>query len=340
MKTKFLIAVVMLLAAGTMLYMLVFKPDRYTVQTLRTREGTNYWQLPTGSRIAYTLLEGQGIRKPVPLIYLHGGPGAGITDREIAVYRRIAAQGYDIYLYDQIGCGRSGRLENIGNYTAERHLRDLEHIVKITGAPKVVLIGQSWGSILSTMFLAKNPAAVHKLVITAPAPIQPSRKELAAIPPPDSLELRAPSYPSVTISDERLSTRSKMMYYLARKFEWKLVPDSEADQLATHLTNDINKAMVCDTQQAVTAEGTEGLYVQYMTSKSLGKVHNPRPALKKLNTPVLVMKAQCDNQPWGYTAEYLDIFQNHTFRPVRDAGHNIFLEQPDAYVRIITAFLE
>jgi len=80
-----------------------FWPRSYPVQHLQERAGTKYWDLPTGSKIGYTFIEGKGNRYPYPLIYLHGGPGAGITNREIEVYEKIAEKGFDIYLYDQVG---------------------------------------------------------------------------------------------------------------------------------------------------------------------------------------------------------------------------------------------
>jgi len=97
--------------------------------------------------------------------------------------------------------------------------------------------------------------------------------------------------------------------------------------------------MVCDTAHAVIPEGTEGYYVHYMTRLSLGKVPDPRPALKNCNVPVLIMKAQCDNQPWGYTQEYIELFRNHKFVLIKNAGHNIFIEQPAEYIKTIAGFL-
>ena len=125
-----------------------------------------------------------------------------------------------------------------------------------------------------------------------------------------------------------------------REFGKKLASDKEADQCATYFTNDLNRTMVCDTANAVIAEGTEGYYVHYMTRMSLGRLQNPRPKLAQCDIPVLIMKAQCDNQKWGYTTEYFDLFRNHQFVLVKNAGHNIFIEQPGLYVETIRKFLE
>src|SRR5687767_8284964 len=101
-----------LFAALIILCILIFKPNRFNAVDSKERTGTKYWQLKTGSVIAYTLITGKGTRKPYPLIYLHGGPGAGITNKEVETLSNLSEDGYDIYLYDQAGCGLSGRLKN------------------------------------------------------------------------------------------------------------------------------------------------------------------------------------------------------------------------------------
>lgn len=333
-----MLAIVMLLCAGWMAY-IFFYPRNYNVTLLKDRAGTKYWTLATGSRIAYTFVPAKGSKHPYPVIYLHGGPGAGITDLEIKTLSRLSDYGYDVYLYDQVGCGHSARLENITEYSAERHKKDLKQIVQQTGAEKVILLGQSWGSILGGLFLAGNPDKVAKFVITAPAAIQPENHAYAAMAVPDSLQMNEPSFSTRKASLRAANARSKVMEFFVRQFDKKLAGDEEADKFATYYANFLNKSMVCDSMNAVIAEGTEGYYVHYMTRLSLGRVHDPRPKLMQSNVPVLIMKAQCDNQKWGYTSEYLDVFRNHEFAFIKNAGHNIFIEQPDEYIRVIKEFL-
>jgi len=334
-----LVALVIILCAGWLAWLLFF-PRSYDVLKLKERAGTKYWNLATGSRIAYNIVPAQGDKKPFPIVYLHGGPGAGITDLEIKTLGRLASDGYDVYLYDQIGCGHSARLDNLNEYTADRHRRDLEEIVKQINAGKVILIAQSWGAILSVLFIADNPDKVEKLVITAPAAIQPENKAYGVIAAPDTLNFRPPLYSNRATHDIAITARAKAIEFWLRNFGKKLAADKEADQLATYFTNYLNKSMVCDPARAVVAEGTEGYYVHYMTRLSLGKVQNPRAKLANCKVPALVMKAQCDNQRWGYATEYLDLFRNHRFVMVTDAGHNIFIEQPDAYIVTIRKFLQ
>jgi proline iminopeptidase len=338
-KKIILVVALLIFLCACWLAWLLFYPRNYNVQERKERAGIRYWNLATGSRIAYTVIPAKGEKKSFPLIYLHGGPGAGITDLEIRTLGKLAGDGYDVYLYDQIGCGHSARLENINEYSAERHKRDLEEIVNRINGGKVILIGQSWGAILSVLYIADNPDKVEKLVITAPAPIQPENKAYGAIVPPDSLSFHSPFYSKAPGSNISTAARAKAIEFWLRNFRKKLASDKEADQLATYFTNYLNKSMVCDSARAVIAEGTEGYYMHYMTRLSLRKVQNPRPKLANCKVPALIMKAQCDNQRWGYTTEYLDIFRNNRFVLVKNAGHNIFIEQPEVYIETIRTFL-
>lgn len=333
-----MLAIVLLLCAGWIAY-IFFYPRNYKTTHLKQRSGTKYWSLATGSRIAYTFVPATGVKKPFPLIYLHGGPGAGITDLEIKTLGNLSQYGYDVYLYDQIGCGHSERLSDINEYSADRHRKDLEEIVQQIGAEKVILIGQSWGSILGILYIANNAAKVEKFVVTAPAAIQPENHAYAAIAVPDSLQMQQPKYSWRRAGTSSSNVRSKTMEMFVRRFGSKLASDEEADQFATHYATYLNKSMVCDTSKAVIAEGTEGYYTHFMTRLSLGKLQDPRPKLMECNVPVLIMKAQCDNQAWGYTTEYFDVFRNHEFALIKGAGHNIFIEQPGEYISTIKNFL-
>ncbi|MEO8583313.1 MAG: alpha/beta hydrolase [Flavitalea sp.] len=327
------------LFAIAFLLLILFFPQSYKVQPLLNRKGTKYWELATGSRIAYSFIEGKGARKPYPLIYLHGGPGAGITNLEIKKLSPLADEGYDIYLYDQVGCGHSNRLENIREYTAKRQEKDLEQIVRNIGSQKVILIAQSWGSILAVMFVADHPELVEKIAVTAPGPIQPGNINLAAIAAPDSLHFRDPYRIDIKTTRAFRNLRFRTTIYLANKFGMKFESDKEADEYSAAFTSELNKTQVCDVSNAVRSEGPEGFYVNLMTKLSLGSIADPRPKIKNSQIPILIMKAQCDNQKWGYTKEYLDLFPNHRFVLIPGSGHNAFIEQPALYLKALRDFL-
>lgn len=316
-----------------------FWPRNYNVPQSQVRVGTKYWNLSTGSKIGYTFIRGMGYKKNYPIIYLHGGPGGFLSDQDIRVLSTLAEDGYDIYLYDQIGSGQSARLENINDYTVGRHVKDLKEIVIKVGAEKVILIGQSWGAILATLFTEDNSEKVEKIILSSPGPIYPVRQELKNKTPPDSLHLRTPFYSNNQGNEKANNLRIKTIVFWATKFHEKLASDKEVDDFATYLNFEVNKSTVCDTAKILKAAAGSGFYAAVMTFKSLGQVHDPRPKLKNSNIPTLVLKGQCDNQKWGFTNEYLDLFLNPQFAFIPNAGHFISVEQPESYIKAIKGFL-
>jgi proline iminopeptidase len=317
----------------------VFIPRSYDVLQMKKPQGTQYWNLPTGSKIAYTLVSAIGIKKNSPIIYLHGGPGGFISDRNISMLAPLSEDGFDIFLYDQIGSGQSERLSNINEYTADRHKRDLEEIVKKIGSEKVILIGQSWGAILATLFIADNPDKVEKVILTGPGPLQPMHEELLNKRAPDSLNLRLPPYSNREANERSRNIRIKTIAFWARTFGKKLALDKEVDDYQTYLNNELNKATVCDTSKALKAEGGGGFYAQVMTVHSFDEIQDIRPRLMGLRFPCLLMRGECDNQPWGFQYEYLELFPNHRLEIIPEAGHSISVEQPNLYLQTIREFL-
>lgn len=341
MKKKFLKFIKYSLLFGVAIILfLVSIPRSYDVTKFHKREGTQFWDLPTGSRIGYTFISAKGIKKPFPIIFLNGGPGGFITDSGIGLRSQLADDGFDVYLYDQIGSGQSERLKDINEYTADRHKRDLEAIIKKTGVGKVILIGQSWGAILAILFAVENQDKIQKIIFTCPGPIYPVRQELAAIIAPDSLNLHNPIFTNAQGNKKANNVRSNAMAFCATVFGKKLASDKEADDFETYLDYEVNKSTVNDPSKIGKAEAGGGFYASVMTMNSLRKVQDPRPKIKNSTIPILVMKAQYDNQKWRFTNEYCELFPNHQLIIIPNAGHAISAEQPELYLKTIRDFLK
>jgi proline iminopeptidase len=327
------------LSAVLIFLLLVFVPRSYNVPKLKPREATQFWHLSTGSVIGFSFFKGKGERKPFPLIFLHGGPGGAFSDEAIQLRSKLGDDGYDVYIYDQVGSGQSARLKNISEYSPERHRQDLEEIVKKIKAEKVILIGHSWGAILALQYAAENQTKIEKLIFTCPGPIYPFSSELLAIKAPDSLQLKAPVFTNAQGNKKANNIRTKAMAYFATHFGFKIAGDQEADAFQTVLEYEVNKSTVRDTSNIAAPTAGGGYYAAVMTFHHLLSSKDPRPLLRNSTIPVLVVKAQYDNQHWGLTQEYLQLFSNHKLVVIPNAGHAISIEQPELYLRAIKEFL-
>jgi proline iminopeptidase len=79
-------------------------------------EGQRFWELSTGSRIAYFRIPAEGRAREAPVIFLHGGPGTPDMKGDSQYFGRLAKDGFDVYVYDMVGRGRSHRLADSRGY--------------------------------------------------------------------------------------------------------------------------------------------------------------------------------------------------------------------------------
>ncbi|MFK8058077.1 MAG: alpha/beta fold hydrolase [Saprospiraceae bacterium] len=329
---------VLLTAVAFVAYL--FFPREYNVLPYKELPTTTFWVLPKGSKIAYSFLPGKGQAEQYPIVYLHGGPGGAITERILESLTSFSAKGYDVYAYDQIGSGASDRLSDITEYSAARHVSDLEDIVKKIGAEKVILLGHSWGSVLATLYAVDNSSTVDRIIMTGPGPIFPLNRSLATLKAPDSLDIKAPTFSNQDGNTQIYTFRDKCIRWYAYTFSKKLVSDKEVDNFFTHLNSALNRSTVYDTSMDTPSYGGGGYYAHLMTMKSLYTIEDSREKMKDLTLPVLMLKGQYDNQKWGYSQEYLGLLPNSRLKIIPKAGHSIAVEQRELYRDEILKFLK
>jgi proline-specific peptidase len=123
-------------------------------------EPTLTGQAPGPNGGVYYRVYGQFGRTPV--IVLHGGPAAG--EAYMRPYAGLATD-RQVVTYDQSGCGRSARPENLSLYTLDRYVEELEALRRHLAFDKVVLLGHSWGGVLAPAYAAAHPDRVAGLVL-------------------------------------------------------------------------------------------------------------------------------------------------------------------------------
>ncbi len=110
---------------------------------------TMYWEI-------------SGNPRGVPVVFLHGGPGAGTT----ASHRRFFDPAhYRIVLFDQRGAGRSVPLGEIRNNTTPHLIRDVETLRAHLGIERWLVFGGSWGSTLTLAYAESHPERCTGLVL-------------------------------------------------------------------------------------------------------------------------------------------------------------------------------
>ena len=98
----------------------------------------------------------------IPVLFLHGGPGAGISP----VHRRLFNPNkFHAILFDQRGSGRSTPLGGTTDNTTLHLIEDIEALRKQLGIDKFLLFGGSWGSTLALVYAIAYPEHVQGLIL-------------------------------------------------------------------------------------------------------------------------------------------------------------------------------
>ena len=171
--------------------------------------------LPTGSNVTLYHYPALGLlRYPLPVVYLHGGPVRGIALLDHRFFAELAERGYDVYLYEQAGAGRSGLLP-LGDYSIDRQGRDFDAVLDVLGAEQVDVVGFSAGGTLLTRALATphRTQRIHAAVIAEPGPMD---GPTAALDGPPSVPTAATLAPAPTGPRSTTTPRYAVAFGLMR----------------------------------------------------------------------------------------------------------------------------
>ena len=106
--------------------------------------------------------EQSGYPGGLPVLFLHGGPGAGAT----SVHRRFFdPSSYRIVIFDQRGAGRSTPRGELRDNTTQHLIDDIEALREHLGIDRFLLFGGSWGSTLALAYAEAHPERCLGLVL-------------------------------------------------------------------------------------------------------------------------------------------------------------------------------
>lgn len=121
---------------------------RGTVQMVKLKEGYQ----------VYTRTVGKGI----PILLLHGGPGANHTCFTI-FEKYVDLDRFSLVYYDQLGSLNSDQIADEALLSLPRYVDEVEQVRAALGLEKFILLGHSWGGILCMEYALKYEKEGHML---------------------------------------------------------------------------------------------------------------------------------------------------------------------------------
>lgn len=166
---KWIILTLLLLLATCIIVLFIFRAVNQTQHKIKTQNGIDeslYIEL--GGIEQFVQIRGEDTSNPV-IIFLHGGPAFPISYLSY-YYQQDLISDYTFVSWDQRGCGRTyyKNDEDQTSLNTKQLLLDLDELVDYAqnrfNKDKVIIIGQSWGSILGTQYILSHPENVSAYI--------------------------------------------------------------------------------------------------------------------------------------------------------------------------------
>ena len=126
---------------------------------LRKPYKKGFFQVSDGHKLYYALY---GNPKGKPVLFVHGGPGAGCGKK---AHRFFNPKKFNILTIDQRGAGKSKPFAGLKENKTQKLVEDLHDFLNFLKVRKTFLFGGSWGSCLSLCYAIKYPETVLGMVL-------------------------------------------------------------------------------------------------------------------------------------------------------------------------------
>ena len=107
--------------------------------------------------------EGDG--DALPILLLHGGPGA--ASYYLEPFAERLAEHRPVIIFDQLGCGRSDQPDDPKLWTLDRACQELDDVRAALGLEHCHLLGQSWGGWLAIEYLCRGTEGIERVVLAS-----------------------------------------------------------------------------------------------------------------------------------------------------------------------------
>lgn len=128
----------------------------------RIVNGESFLEVP-GGKIWYKVT---GSGNGLPVVLIHGGPGG--SSFSLKPYEELGNE-RQIIRYDQLGGGKSDRIDDTTLFTIEHFVNELDLLRSNLDVEKWHMLGHSWGTILVVEYYKKHPERVASLTLGSAA---------------------------------------------------------------------------------------------------------------------------------------------------------------------------
>lgn len=250
--------------------------------------------------------------KPV-LLMLHGFTGSNKTFQESITHLE---EHFSIVAPDLLGHGKTDSPDEIERYSIERIVDDLVTIIQELKIMQCFVLGYSMGGRVATAFASAHPEMVRGLILVSSSP---------GLAQKDLQESRVQADNRLADMLESEGIRSFVDYWE------KLALFASQEVLSDELKKRIRLERL--------AQNPNGLAMS-LRGMGTGKQPSYWNHLADFTFPVLLMTGSLDEKFEKIAQEMQQLLPNSTHVTVQNAGHAVYLEQPNIFISQLTNWLE
>lgn len=250
--------------------------------------------------------------KPV-LLMLHGFTGSNKTFQESITHLE---KHFSIVAPDLLGHGKTDSPDEIARYSIERIVDDLVTILQELKIMQCFVLGYSMGGRVATAFASAHPEMVRGLILVSSSP---------GLAQKDLQESRVQADNRLADMLESEGIRSFVDYWE------KLALFASQEVLSDELKKRIRLERL--------AQNPNGLAMS-LRGMGTGKQPSYWNHLADFTFPVLLMTGSLDEKFEKIAQEMQQLLPNSTHVTVQNAGHAVYLEQPNIFISQLTNWLE
>ncbi len=273
-----------------------------------------------GGKIWYKV---SGSGDAVPLVLLHGGPGAGSF--YLKPFENLSSD-RPVIRYDQLGCGKSENISDTTLFTVNRFVSELEALRTHLGIPKWHILGHSWGTMLAAAYYEAHPDAVASLTFASPCLVSQdwisSTRELLESFPDSLRQVINDAEASGDFSNPAYETAMNIFY---EKYVWGTnPPEADFDSTLTTMNNEVYGYMWGPSEFNFT--GTLATF-------------DATETLKKISVPTLLTAGENDEIKESYVRNWARMIPGSQVEMIDNAVHLTTWSNPEKTISIQRKFL-
>ncbi|MDH5288878.1 MAG: proline iminopeptidase-family hydrolase [Acidimicrobiia bacterium] len=268
-------------------------------------------------------------RNRTPLLVLHGGPGCGYDYLEpleaLAAHRPVV-------FYDQLGSGRSDRPDDPGRWVIDRFVREIDLMRCALGLKRVHLLGHSWGGWLAIEYLTTCPAGpaaagVERAVLASTsaslAAFEAETRRLRALLPAEARAALDEGDATGHVTSDAYNQAADQFYarHVCRLAEW---PEPMLRTIANLEGNQSYEVMQGPNELVITGNL---------------RTWDRTADLTRIDVPTLVTCGRHDEMGPPCAGALVEAIPAAELAVFEHSSHTAQLEEPEAYLATVAAFL-